>query len=118
MITLKKSELEPLLLIISSFDAETKKPISGLLFEEITLGTRRKLQRIHKLVAEEYTKVLGEYTDIKKSCGDNKVKLDKEFAELMDEEVKIDIDPISMELIENISTKHNYNFDLIDKISC
>lgn len=118
MTTFKKSELEPLLLIISSFDTETKKPVSGLLFEEITLGTRRKLQRIHKLIAEEYTKVVGECVDIKKTCGDNKEKLDKEFAELMNEEVKLDIDPISMNLIENISTKHNYNFDLIDKISC
>ena len=44
-------------------------------------------------------------------------KLNKELALLLKEEVEIDADKVSLSMIEAISTKHNYNFDIIEKFA-
>lgn len=54
MIELEKKDLTPVLLSIVSYDSKTAKEISGLLLEEISMGTRRRLQRIRKdAIAEQ-----------------------------------------------------------------
>ena len=117
MIEIKKSELEPLLLQISKYDPETKQLVAGLLKENITLGTKRILQQIHKRAFKVYQELPAQIKDIQTECGENKEKLDKELKELFDEVVKIDVEKVKFSFLENVSSTENYNFDIIDKIT-
>lgn len=121
MIELKKSELESLLLTISTFsppkEGEKQVMISGLLMENLTLGTKRKLQKIHKAALNEYTELTKDVETIRKECGEDVEKLKKELLELFNESVKLDAEPILFSFIEGISSTTNYNFDIIDKIA-
>ena len=121
MLEFKKSELEAILLTISSYslpkEGEQQKMISGLLKEPITLGTKRKLQKIHKLTQESYKDFIEQFKEAQKECGEDKEKLEKEIKLLFDEVVKIDAEPIQISQIENISTTDNYNFDIIEKFA-
>jgi len=131
MIELKKSELELILLSISSYSlpkqGEVQTMVGGLLTENITLGTKRKLQKIHKKVEEFYKELIEDVKKIKEACkiGENdkkepvfdEEKLKKEIEEILEEKVKLDIEPIQISFIEAISTSNNYNFDIIEKFA-
>lgn len=114
---LLKSELESVLLLISSYDNTTKQLVSGLLSEELTLGTKRKIQKIHKAVLLVYQELVEDAKQVKTECGDNEEKYNEELKTLLLEEVEIDVEPFLISAIENISTSTNYNFDLIEKIA-
>jgi hypothetical protein len=114
---LLKLELEPTLLLISSYDNTTKKLISGLLSEELTLGTKRKIQKIHKAVLLAYNELLEDAKEVKKTCEEDEEKYLTEVKILLSEEVEINAEPFLISTIENISTSANYNFDLIEKIA-
>ena len=131
MLEFKKSELEPLLLTISSYSApkegEIQKMVSGLLMEELTLGAKRRLQKIHKIAQKLYKEFLEDFNKIQEACktgeDDNKKpiydteKLEKELKELLEETVKIDVEPLQFSFFENVSTSNNYNFDIIEKFA-
>lgn len=121
MLEFKKSELESVLLTICAYSApkegEVQKIVSGLLIEDLTLGTKRRLQKIHKLVQELYKEFIEDFKKAQELCGDDKERLEKEVLELLDETVKIDAEPILFAHIENVSTSNNYNFDIIEKIA-
>lgn len=117
MIELKKSDLFPVLLTIMAVNSETGVAVSGLLTENITLGTRRKLQKIHKKALAAYQELQTDEAAIEKECGEDKEKMEKELKELHNEVVKIDVEHIFMSSLENVSTKNNYNFDIIEKIA-
>lgn len=121
MLEFKKSELEAVLLTISAYsppkEGEHQKMISGLLKEPITLGTKRKLQKIHKLTQEFYKEFIEQFKEAQKECGENKEKLEEELKLLLEEIVKVDAEPIQLSQIENISTTENYNFDIIEKFA-
>ena len=117
MIELKKSELESTLLSISTYDVKTQELLRGLLKEDLTLGTKRKLQKIHKKVHVEYEEFIKDFKKLEIECKGDKEKFEKEVQELLNEVVKLDCEPISILLIENISTTTNYNFDIIEKIA-
>jgi len=131
MLELKKSELEQSLLTISVYSSvkqgEVQKLIGGLLSEDLSLGTKRKLQKIHKKVYEVYQEFLEDYKKLQEACktGENdkkeaiydEEKFKKEIKELLDETVKIDIEPIQLSFLENVSTKNNYNFEIIEKFA-
>lgn len=121
MIEIKKSELEPLLLTISTYSApkegEKQELVSGLLKENITFRTRRELRNIHKAALAEYQQLPKDIEELKKECGEDVEKLQKELTELFNETVKLNVDRISFSSIENITTSNNYNFDIIDKIT-
>lgn len=116
-IELEKSKLEPVLLTISTFDANSGILVGGLLKENLTLGTKRKLQKIHKGVYKAYQEFVEDVNSLKKECGEDKEKLEKELKELLEEVVKIDVEKIQFSLLENVPTTENYNFDIIDKIT-
>lgn len=115
MIELKKSELENVLIIISVYNKENGLLIGGLLSEDITLGTKRALQKIHKKVHVLYQELLEDYKELKEKVSEE--ELQKETEELLNEIVKIDIEKIKFSFLENVSTKSNYNFEIIDKFS-
>lgn len=117
MIELKKSELEPILLTIMSINPETGAPVAGLLTETLTLGTKRKLQKIHQKVLDLYKELLTDVEEIKKECGEDKERINKEINELLNEVVKVDVEYIILSSLDNVSTKHNYSFDIIEKIA-
>ena len=116
MIILKKSEIVSLLLTISAYDTKTQKMVSGLLSENLTLGTKRKLQKIHKEVSKQYQELQKDLEDIEKEVKDEKKK-EQELKELMDEEIKIGADKIQFSFLENVSTNSMYDFEIIDKIT-
>lgn len=121
MIKLEKSKLEPTLLTISSYSApkegEVQKMVSGLLMETLTLGTKRRLQKIHKEAQKAYSQLIEDAKEVNKECGEDKERLKNELEELLKETVEIDAEPILMSFIENISTTNNYDFDIIEKIA-
>jgi hypothetical protein len=117
MIKLKKSELEQALLQIASFNPETKEMSGGLLIEEITLGTKRGLQKIHKSAVSAYQELIEDIKTIDKECGEDKDKYQRELKELLEETVELQVEPIKWAFLENISTKANYNFDVIEKLA-
>lgn len=117
MIKLKKQELEPVLLTISIYNKDTGELIGGLLKESITLGTKRKLQKIHKNTYEVYKEFLEDVKKVQEECKEDKEKLQKELKELIEESVEIDVDPAQLVLIESISTNANYNFEIIEKFA-
>jgi hypothetical protein len=117
MIKLKKSELEQALLQIASFNPETKEMSGGLLTENITLGTKRRLQKIHKALIPIFQEFIKDLDEVKKEAGEDKEKLNKEIEELINEEISIDAEQVSLSLIENISSEANYNFDVIEKLA-
>lgn len=127
MLTFKNSELEQVLFSISSYDKDSGKLVGGLLNEALTLGTKRKLQKIHKPTHKLFEEFVEDFKKIQEACktGENEKnepiydqeKLKKEVQILLDEEVKVDAEPIQLFQIENISTEQNYNFDIIEKFA-
>ena len=120
MIELKKFELNPTLLQISTYktnDDGTSTPISGLLFENLPLREKRKLQKIHKKTYTEFQEFIKDHNELKEKLKDSPEELEKEMFILINEVVKIDLDKVSLSVIEEISSSTAYNFDLIEKIA-
>ena len=107
---LKKSELNTLLITISSTKTTGEIRIDqGLLNEKITLGLKRRLQKIYKEAYPLYEEYLADL----KECDGN----EDEIKMLNDEEVTINHDPVSLAIIEAIETEHNYDWTIIEKIA-
>lgn len=104
---MRKDKIFSCLLHISSFDTKTDLPISGLLFENITLGTKRKLQKIQK-------ELMGFYAEYQEHLKEATEKGPEEVAILNAEEVTLTSETVSMAMIEAIQTDKNYDFDIIE----
>ncbi len=121
MIELKKTDLEHVLLTISTYsppkEGEPQKMISGLLMEDLPLGAKRKLQKIHKGASVLYKELIEDFKKVAEECGEDKEKLEKELKELLEESIKVDAEHVQLSLIENISSTNNYNFDVIEKFA-
>ena len=107
MIELLKSELESVLITLNAVNGDGKNV--GLLHEKISLGLKRKGQRIFETVMpelERYKKELGE-------CKGN----ESEIKELNNEVVKFDVSKLSLSMIEEIESEYNYDFRIIEKIA-
>jgi len=116
MIEIKKSELEPILLMIATINRDNGKIIAGLLTENIPLGTKRSLQKIRSKALDFYKEFLADIEDIKKECEEDKEKLEKELLILIEEKIKIDAEPFKLSSIENVSSSAIYDFELLEKI--
>lgn len=69
-IVLKKSELLPTLLQIAAYSNKKENAgmlVGGLLSENITLGTKRVLQKIHKGIHKEYEQFIKDREEIFKT---------------------------------------------------
>lgn len=105
----------PILLQILSYDRETDKESGGLLTEEITLGTKRRLQKIRSELLKQNGEIQKAVEEIEK-IEDSELK-SKELEELKDETFTINAEPVSLEMIENIKSKVNYDMILLEKIT-
>ncbi len=119
---LQNSELEAALLQISSYSRPTKENpqqslIGGLLLEELPLSAKRRLNKIHKAIVPFYKEYVADIGSLKEECKEDEEKFNKEVELLAKEEVVIDAEKVSLSMIEAISTKNTYNFDIIEKFS-
>lgn len=117
MIEIKKSEIEPILLNIATLDSKTGKITSGLLSENLPLGTKRALQKIRTKLLDSYKELIKDIEEVQKECEEDKEKLNKELKELFSEMIKVEVDKFKIESIENVSSSNIYDFELLDKIS-
>lgn len=101
-----------MLLTIASYDRETMKAVEGLLFENIGLGSKRRLQKIQKWLIAEFAILQTDCDEAAKS--ENSAD---EIAKLLDETIKSDIEPVLMSEIEKIQTDKNYDFEIIEMIA-
>lgn len=111
---IKKKDISGVLLLIHSFDSTTGAPVAGLLWENISLGTKRRLQKISKELIkaiEEYKNELAEVEKVEESKRAEELKI------LQEEEVDISAEPIQMSVIEGIETTKNYDFQMIEIIA-
>jgi hypothetical protein len=115
MIEFKKSELTAVLGTICFFDIKDNRMLGGLLCEDISLGLKRRLQKLHKVVLNNYNEYLVQKKEV--DLIKDEEKRAKELEELNNEVIKIDLEKLSLEMIESIRTKANYNFDLIEKFA-
>lgn len=111
--TIKKSQVVPLLSNIAMYSKDGQM-ISGLLKEKITLGTKRRLQKIQKQLISEYEQLKKDVEQIKSECKSE--DQEKEIQELMNEEINLNCEKISFSQIENLETESCYDFDLLEKI--
>lgn len=112
----KKSELFNVL-TLTQFQQNNDGEIThgGLLLEKISLGLKRRLQKIVSLMHPLYQEYLKDRAEVEKLPeGEEKTK---ELFDLDNEEVTIDHEPVSLAMIEAIETSTNYNWDLIEKIA-
>lgn len=117
MITFKNHELQQVLVQLMAFDVNSGKPVSGLLLENLTLGLKRRLQKIHAKTLVKYTEYASEVKNIETQCAGDMEKLESEINDLNEEPVTIDVDPVDIKFIEAITTTQNYNFDIIEKFA-
>jgi hypothetical protein len=114
---LKNKEVLPILLEILQFKKvdEGSNVETGLLTEELTLGTRRRLQRIREELLEKNKEIEKDALEISKL--ESEEERNKEFTDLADEEFTLKSEPVSLELLENVKTKENYDMILLEKIT-
>lgn len=107
----KNSELKALLLMIASQKEENGKIIPlGLVNESISLGVKRRLQKIFK----EAHKFYLEFEEDVKAVPEGS---EEEMNKLFDEEITLAQEPVSLTMLEAIQTENNYDWDLIEKIA-
>ena len=121
---------------LAAFGINEKKqtvPVSGLLYENITLGLKRRLQKIRVSVMEHLQQLQADQKEIEqkfpivkpekdqeltaeqKAQNEENLKKRKEELEiLMNEEVKIDKEKASLSMIEAIQTDNNYDWEIIE----
>lgn len=121
MIILEKSQLEEALMSIVSYsspkEGEPQKIVGGLLQENLSLGTKRRLQKIHKKLVEAYKEYVEDIKSIREEYKEDPSKAEEEFKILLKEEIKIDEERVKLENIEQVNTDKVYNFDIIEKYS-
>jgi len=118
-----------------AFDKD-QKPVSGILFEDISLGLKRRLQKIHRDLSTHYSEYVKDVNDLKnevfkedtskatKKSKEQKEaekalndKFESELKILDSETVQINHEKVSLSIIEAIQTKHNYDFEVIELIA-
>lgn len=107
MITLKKHQIEPLMIQISGITPHGKE--IGLLHEKITLGAKRIIKNVLKELVKEYEQYKRDLDEAVKAGN-------KEIEILNNEEIQIDNQRVDSKIIETIESETNYNFELLEKL--
>lgn len=117
MIKLKNYEIEQALVQIIAYSPKTNQPAAGLLTETLTLGVKRKLQKLHAKLIDKYKEYGEDIKEIEKECGEDMERRSKEIQQLLNEEVTIDAEMVDLKAIELINTSQNYDFTIIEKFA-
>lgn len=119
MIELKKRDIEGVLSVIIAFDEKTQAPVFGLLMEEVPLSLKRKLQKIRNEVLKAYEQLKLDESEVneKFKAEDHKEQRELELKTLFEEPIVIQAEKASLQMIEAIRTKNNYDFTVIEKIA-
>ena len=121
MIEIKKSDLTNLLLTIASYDKEGKM-VGGLLMEKVSLGLKRKLQKIHTEAAAYYPQYEKDLEEAERkdeefeNLNPEGIK-NKEVDEFLGETIKLISEKASLALIDGITSGNVYDDKLIEKIA-
>jgi hypothetical protein len=108
---LKKKFIIPLLGQLLVYKDE--KEAGGLLLENLTLGTKRRVQKIRKELLKHYEELQEDIKDIK---GEPEV-MERELGILSEEEVEITSELFDINQLDNVSSTANYDFELLEMIS-
>lgn len=111
---IKKKSIVAILTVIALFN-DKNQIIEGLLSEDISLGLKRRLQKIRNELLKHYEQLQEDLKDID-AIEDSEQKK-KEMDELSAEEVEISQEPVSLAMIEAIQTKANYDWEVIEMIA-
>lgn len=114
---IKKKFIKPILLMLLSFDAKTQQPVTGILIEEMGLGLKRKVQKIRNELLKHSEELEADGNEISEKLKDKPDEIQKEFEELLNEEITLTSEPALISEIEKIQTKCNYDFELIEMIA-
>lgn len=111
---IKNSEITPLLITLVTYNRETNAMVGGLLSEKMSLGLRRRLQKIREALLSKHTELVKDMEEVNKLPeGERNAEMQK----LLDEEVEVTFEPASLAMIEAIDTAANYDMALIEKIA-
>lgn len=112
---LKKIELYSSLLQLNATKSDGEQV--GLLNENISLGLKRKLQKITNEIAGFYEEYIKDRKEVETKCKDDAEKLKAELEILNNEVVELTSEKASLAMIEEIKSKYNYDFSLIEKFT-
>jgi hypothetical protein len=104
---IKKGFIQGVLLTILTY--KDGKEHSGLLLENIPLSLKRRLSKIRVDLIKESQEIQKDYEEVKDKP--------EEIAILMNEEVELNHDFVSLEMIESVTSEVNYDFDIIEMIA-
>lgn len=115
MAKFKNSEVVGVLIMLASYDQKTGAIVGGLLSEKMSLGLRRRLQKIRNAFLEKHKELTEDLKPINEMPeGEERLA---ELKKLYDEEIEVTFDPADMGMIEAIESTINYDMDLLEKIT-
>lgn len=109
------SDIVPILSTLLVYDPEAKKEVGGLLTENLSLGLKRRLQKIRSDTLKHYEQLVKDEKEVREKATPE--TLDEELKNLFAEEVEINQEYASLAIIEAIESKANYNFEAIEKFA-
>ncbi len=115
MAKFKNNELMGVLLMLAAYDKKTGVITRGLLNETMSLGLRRRLQKIRNAFLAKHNEFMEDLKPLD-TLPDGEEKT-TELNRLFNEEVEVSFDPADMSMIEAIETSINYDMDLLEKIT-
>jgi phage terminase Nu1 subunit (DNA packaging protein) len=101
---IKKGHINAILLTLLTY--QEGKEYSGLLLENIPLSLKRRLSKIRVDLLKQSEELQKDFDEVK----DKK----EEIETLMNEEIELNHDFVSLEMIEGITSEVNYNFEVIE----
>ena len=110
---LQNKDIVPILGTLILYKSESDPtPVGGLLTEEVSLGLKRKLQKIRDAILKKYEELQKDAKEL-----EGAEDKEKELTELLEEEFELAVEPASMAMIEAIQTKANYDMAVIEKFA-
>lgn len=104
---IKKGHINAVLLTIITYKEGSEH--SGLLLENLPLSLKRRLNKIRTELLEQAKEIEKDFEEVKDKPEEIKI--------LLDEEIELRQEPVSLEMIEAISSQTNYNFEIIELIA-
>lgn len=130
-----KSEILPVLMTLAVYkDSQSTEPDKGLLTLKMSLGLRRRLQKIRNAMLEKQKELEADLKEITESFkpefekrlaevgkeqaeAEINPKLQEETKVLFAEEFELDVEPVDIKMIEALETEENLDWTMIEKFA-